>query len=347
MTYGVVSKYARHEATYMALQVIEYLQRRGEEVSLFGVNHICSKVHPEWDDKVVTQEVFSEWARTKEVLIWTDVPSAAQVEWLHSEGILVAVVLRWETLRPDDLGALCHSDVVFCPSFSSFSLLKRWGVRNAVLLSWAGEGPLYKKSEDYVIDSPRLLLPLWDGNVRRTEVTVLDILSRTLAGHSTATATIAYSTSTMRPVGSRKIKEMQQRFGSRVNVQKGTPPWMRPVLFQQHDLTIWPSHFDSSGLVGLTSLTAGTPVLGFDCPSMNEVLREDYSMMCPCNMIQYNDLGVPIADPDYYQFDDMLYNIVADKEYLQTLQQNTLSEQLARKTCFAEQLGLALSLATC
>ena len=345
--FGIVSKYARHEATAVALQVAKFLESRGEDVSFFSPNHVCSEVDRQWDSRVITKTRFTDWAREQDIVIWTDVPDVPKVAWLHKYNIGVAVLLRWTSLQPMDREALNGCDCVICPNFPTYMLMTRWAIPRALLIPWIGQGIPCHKPHDYTMDRVRLFMPLWDGNPRRTEITALDILGRTMYARGKVDATVAYSSSTLASAGKRRLRKLKQVFGDRLQLLRSVHPEDRPAVYQRHDLTIWPAHCESFGLPGLTSLTAGTPVIGFNAPPMNSVLSPAYSVKVRCKTLMRNDLGVPIAVPDYDQMDDLLYNLVADSEYLRELQHNTLPEQLERQKCFDSQLGLALGLEAC
>ena len=341
MSVGIVTRYSRHEAAFAAIRVAEWFTRQGRDVSIFSVTDHRVSLDPRWDGQVIPYGtmLFTDWLQQLDWVVMTAVPHPEQIHWCKAHGKKTAIVVLWHELYVEDREALAHTDCLICPSRACFELLKGWGLRNLLCVPWDCGSPFFTKPADYEIGRPRLLLPIWDGNARRTEMTAIDIIGRALYRHPDVEATIAYNSSTVRSKGVRLMKEMQKWFGDRLTLTKGVHPNDRPLLYQQHDLTIWPSHWESLGLVGLTSVAMGTPVMGFNFRPTNEILTESNGVPVRCPREETNDLGLPRVIPDYELMDELLHQAVRDTDYIRQLQVSVLDGAAERRAIFERQLG--------
>ena len=341
MSIGIVTRYSRHEAAFAAIRVAEWALRSGRELSLFSITDRRVSLDPRWDQHVIPygQRLFTDWLDGRDQIMWTTVPHPEQVYYVKQCRKKAVMLVLWHELYLEDRESLAMMDQVICPTQACFALLYGWGLRNLAMVPWDVGYPFFRKPPDHLVRRPRLFLPLWDGNARRTEMTAIDLVGRAPLRDDRAEATIAYNSSTIRSAGVRKMKEFRKWFGDRIRLVKGVHPLDRLQLYQEHDLTIWPSHWESLCLTGLTSIAMGTPVMGFNFRPTNEILSETNGIPVRCPNERTNDLGLPRVIPNYELMDDLLHQAIQDPDYIRQLQGTVLDGAEDRRHAFEQRLS--------
>lgn len=324
MRLGICTRYDHHEAAYAALRVADAAEAAGHDVSLMTMTERPAMLNPKWD-RVLRRSygmVFTEWSWELDHVLWTTIPHIKQVEWINERNLKTSIVVLWHELSPYNIDALVKANHAICPTRACYKLLGGAGLPNCAYVPWDGGMPIYKKPKNHCTDHPKLFVPFWDGNVHRTEMTTLDIIVRALQRHTTATVTMAFNASTISSAAKKKIVQIKKMFPSRFQYLKSVKPCERPMLFQSHDLTIWPTHLESTSMTGLHSIELGTPVIAFSFRPTCEILTPNNSISVGCPEV-VNDLGVPRAIPDYDIFDEMLHHALRDTEFIHQLQTTT------------------------
>lgn len=319
---GICTRYNRHEATYAALRLADWYESRGEEVSLFTMSETPTPVSDKWDRRVIVDEFFSQWSPTCSTVLWTSLPHPEQVLWVKQCNSKAVALVLWHTLTREDRTALALFDRLLCPRAACHSFLRSWGIKNSVNVGWDCGYPIFRKPDDYQIEGLKVLLPLWDGNARRTEMTILDVVDRCLTRDDTCKFTIPYSSSSLNSAARRTLKQLAKKHENRVALVPSVHPDTRPLLYSSHDLTLWPSHYENTCMTAHASYEMGTPVLGFSYTPTNECLDDQIAIPVPCRGTERNDLGLPSVIPNYQMMDEMLLHAVQDVEYVRHLQQN-------------------------
>jgi hypothetical protein len=290
---------------------------------------ICKR----WDSSVVksTDTPFSLWASSCDVVIWTAIPHVEQIRWVRRQNKRTVVFVMWhEIATAADMHALAAADVVLCPSWACYNCLRNSGLGNVIHIGWDCGQPFHTKPAGYEITDPAILVPLWDGNARRCELTTANLIDLLLVRHKGLQVTVVCNSSTLSPVAARKFNRNR-----RIKMIKAVPPSRRFALFQSHDLTLYPSQFANTGMTAIQSIELGTPVAGFSYTPMNEILTSTNSLSIPCKEA-CNDVGFPQAIPDYDAMEEGLYYLLKDLEYLRQLQGTTLLGLSQRREAFTK-----------
>lgn len=337
MTVGICTRYSYHEAAFAALRLADCAVEQGLETSLFTMSSTRVAIDQHWDRKVIlmTDMRFTAWAQSLDHILWTNIPHPQQIKWAKSQGKKTSALILWHELSEEHLQALNLLDHLICPSRACHELLRFHGFKNAFCIPWDTGLPQYRKPLNYAPVHPKLLLPLWDGNPRRTEMTALAVAARALARNPDATLTLGYNSSSMCSKGKRQIRAMSKQFGNRFTAKKSVSARDRYILYQQHDLTLWPTHYESTCATGLNSIEMGTPIIGFSFRPTDEILTVNNSIPIVCQE-SVNDLGAPMAIPDYELFDEFLHCLLKDMEFLRQLQHTTPEGSISRRSLFTQ-----------
>ncbi len=346
MKLGICTRYCFHEATYAAIRIANLAIEQGHEASILTMTDHPPKVDPAWDKKVHNhcRVNFTDWAEWCDGVLWTAVPNMDQLEWVNKQRKRTLVFVLWHELATEDRAALAGANLVLAPSANAALFLRgHWSLRNVAVTPWDSGHPLFKKPRDYVPRHPRILMPLYDGVARRMEMTALDVAARAIHCNPAASLTFMYNSSTLASPGTRRIKEIRRMFPGRVTVLKGVAPTDRPFVFSQHDITFWPTEWESTCMVGLLSVAMGTPVLTFQYPPINEFFRDDVNGVLVETSKSQNAIGLPRATPSYALMDEMLHHLLRDTDSLRALQQSVLTGLYVRQRTFHQSLKKVLS----
>lgn len=340
MRLGICTRYTNHEATYAAIRLAEAAESLDvEEVSLFTMTPQLSRISPRWDDKVVrVQHVpFSRWAAKQDHILWTTVPHKEQLCWVRQQQKKTTILVLWHELDSQAMSTLATADSLLCPSVACYDFMRNRYCANAVCLPWDCGQPLFSKPDNYSVTRPKIFLPFWDGNARRSEMTAIRLLDILLRRHVDLEITLACNSSTISSAATRTLGRIPKTCRQRLHIVRGTPPSTRFQLFQSHDLTLYPSHFESTGMTVVQSLEMGTPVVAFNFRPLTEILTTSNSVTVACKE-ETNSVGTPRAVPDYDGLSDTLYHLLNDIEFLSELQDTTLAGVEHRRDAFVNTL---------
>ncbi len=339
MRIGICTRYGRHEATYAAIRIANGIRSMGIDVSLYTPTTNPPRIDSQWDDLVVTPDIasFTQWAKHQQHVLWTTVPHMEQLQWVKKSGKRSSIFVLWHELETIHHAIMATADQIVCPSVACYSTMTNCRLSNCVCLPWDCGQPIYKKAEDHTISNPKLFVPLWDGNARRSERTLLDMLQLTIEQHKHISVTLAYNSSTMTPGSTKQLRSMQKAAPSQLSVVKNVPPHLRFKLYQSHDLTLNASHYESTGMTQLQSIELGTPVIGFVVRPVDEIMNSGNSIGVVC-CEDVRTTGFPHVIPDYMQLSDQLDSVLQNPPLLKSLQQTTPYSLQGRRELFHKSL---------
>ena len=340
MILGIYTRYRHCEATLAALRLANWAARAGHEVSLYPATQSPVALDRHWDRETNSNRGrdYTDWVIGKTMVIWTHCPIVEQVEWANKQGIRTGIFCLWHELRAGHVKSYRATSFVLSPSGVSSRLVgESFGVRRSYTLPWDTGEPFTLKDPRLRMNYTRVLLPLFDYEPYEVEATALEIAGRALLRFPRMTLTVAYNASKLAPFATRRIKEFKKYFGDRVRLMPGVPIGWRPMLFVAHDLTYWPVCCGNTGMIGLMSITMGTPVLAFQIPPFTEFLTAMNSIQVPTTVYSGN-MGIPRVEPNYDIMEQYLYAALTDADRLKLLQQNVLCGLEQRRETFKKVL---------
>lgn len=343
MRLGIVARYHRCESTMAALRIADWARSRGGDVTLYARDPGSSTVS-HWDKHVrgTSKMRFTDWSKHRDVILWTQTPPVEQIDWCKKHKIRTVILCLLHELKPEDRQAYMAADCVLAPTNETSKILKRhWGLQ-ARLLPWDPGLPFTRKDPRVRLASQWVFLPLFDREPYKTEMTILVVMERMLARHPRIVLTVGYNSSTLETFARRQLDQLKDHYGDRVQLAKRVSVDHRALLFRDHDLTIWPTHYEDTGMIGLSSLQMGTPVISFQFPPLTEFLTRFNSIQVPCQLMQ-DGFGMTIAEPDYELFETRLNHAITDPNALFMIQQTVWKGMTARRQAFTETLSQVLA----
>ncbi len=127
--------------------------------------------------------------------------------------------------------------------------------------------------------------------------------------------------------------ELKKLPTDKVKVYSNTDFTSHIDLMRKSDLFLWPTLREGLGLMGLESLSVGTPVVSFDVPPVNEFLAHGVnSTLAECSTRWFRD-GVPEVDADEKSYESYLKALryaVKNAVYLKEWAQHGLEQRQSR-----------------
>lgn len=330
---GICTRYSRHEATYVALRLADWFESHGQPVAMHACAYDNVPVDPRWDQQV-SRSLFTTWVAKNHIkhIFMTFVPSLSTVDWIKQNGISLHIIPLWHELEAGDQERLKQATAVYAMHESIFRFLREWAIRDVVLLPWDSGEPVFRKSE---IPTKSIYLPLYDGTGSRYQGTLLSVLARLLSRHRDLEVTVAYTSSSLVSAVKLALRRLAKVSAGRLHVIKRSHPKDRPAEFSRHALTLWPTEFESTCLVGLSSVTMGTPVVTFAVPPVTDCLTDEESVMLTAPIsAKEHPLRIPKAYPDYANLYEHLDVLVNDVEFIMCLQSATVNHAKQRRDRF-------------
>jgi hypothetical protein len=280
---------------------------------------------------------FTNWAKRCDAIVWMLPPGYAAVNWAKSNGKHTVIVASGCDLLSDDKKALRAAHAVVTPSRRVSRIIQqRWKLTNIYPIPWTVGWPVTTKAQPH--EKLRLLLAsefCYPG----LDIRVLATVAAVMAQHQHVEATITYIPSRWQPHAHRALLAFEKQFKHRVSLVRSVPFKELPMLYQRHDLTLWPSEAEDFCFGGLASLTMGTPVIAWNACPMDELVTAKTGITVPCDEV-LNDIGIPqIAARPRHMLEawlSTLADVAANREHLMKLYATAPTERLLqRRKAFA------------
>lgn len=323
MPLGIYTRYQYHEATHVAIRLANWALEHGYEASIYPTTTKRLVIDSRWDSVANAQRGrrFTDWARAQTTVIWTHVPPIEQIAWCKRQGIHTVFFPLWHEMLSSDRESIGAFDAVLAPSRAVAQLLtRRWNAHRAYAAPWDIGLPFTMKDARHRINQQWLLLPFYDNEPQKSEMTAVEIAGRALARYHNTVLTVMYNSSSLGSPAKRRLARFERFFGDRVRLLRSVPVERRPFVFRCHDLTLWPTHAENTGMTGLLSMTMGTPVIAFEGAPLDDMLSSNNGLPISCGQAM-DEGGVPSIIPDYAAFEEGLYSLLDNHDYLHRLQQ--------------------------
>jgi glycosyltransferase involved in cell wall biosynthesis len=331
---GIVTRYQKHDSTFAALAIARHLEARGCNFSLLSRGWRAKSVIPDWDSHIKTVR-YDTWLKNKQLIIWTEPADEAWLHYAAVNHVYSYLYSSWEQFGSYDEKTLSYYARILAPTPMQAMLLRdRFQLANVSSIPFTPGLPVTHKRGNMVPGQLRLFTSLYGAQLKRVELAAVLMLADMCAEFPEVHVTIACSKG-LAPYTIRDLREYAKQFGTRWTVKHDCPWQEQTLLIADSDLTVWPAKYDGIGLLGLTSLYMGTPVVAWDVPPMNEHLSPGANaLLVPCEL-DYNWLGVPHAIPDYEEFVRVLRWIISKPAVLADLRKKTHDRLLEQRKAFA------------
>jgi hypothetical protein len=265
MNVGIYARYQPRETTYAAIRVAQLARQFGNQVSFLATTPRRGLVHADWDDRVLRDVRFTDWAETLDTIIWLECPLIEQVLWSRRARkgrsrrrvILIASPHDSEVAIRQVYPAF---DSVVAPSDElALGLLQGYGLKTVLAAPWSPGLPVTVRRGAH--GPLRLHFLLWEPPYPGSDVTALAIIGNLLAAQVDIAIHVTLNSrsgETVRYLG------RHARADGRMTFSRGSDFETLLLAFGDHDLTVDVTPANVFGILPLCSLHAGTPTIVAD-----------------------------------------------------------------------------------
>lgn len=318
------------------MRLADFLKSQHIEFTLYSKIK-PAKLHAGYDNIVQHKQTmpYTRWLKSVSCVLWTHVPKNEQINCAKRQNAQTIVVPMWQDLMQPFRKVLRAADHVVALSSECRELFKSvYKFKNVTLIPFDTGLPIVKKSARASEKTVRIFLPWFDKNARCTHSDFLSCLGWLLERSPDAHLTVAISSSRFSPAIAKFFKLLGARTDNRVQVIRSVSLDERPSLYTAHDITLLPAECDNYGLCALTSVTCGTPVFTFAVPPQTDFIKSDANGFLVRAQVDYDENGVPHADPNYEKLMSAVQAIVAEPWHLDSLNKKTAYNLDARRKAY-------------
>jgi len=335
MSIGIYTHYAQCDETYFAIRLANFLRDIGESFSVYS-NCAPAKLKTVYDNRIHHRKKikYTDWVKKHNVVIWTHVPKIEQINYAKRNNIITIVVPMWQDLTSPFRKSIKNADHVVAMSTDCRDLYHAvYKFRNVSMIPFDTGLPVTKKESRVDPRKIKVFLPWFDRNARCTQSEFLAHLEYLVLRMEELYLTVAISSSKFAPA----IAKFFQKRGlqtNRVTVLRNVKISDRPALYAAHDLTIFPAECDNYGFCNLTSITCGTPVLTFAVGPQADFVYPDSNGVAVKTEVDYDENGVPHANPDYDRYISTLQTLIAEPHHIDSLNRKVNYNLNSRRKSF-------------
>jgi len=269
---GIVTQYNGSDATQAAILLADHAQLSGVPVSCFAVGTPNRFVDSRWDSRIIVEskQHFTDWAQRHTRILWTHVPNPGEVLFAQELGVQTAILLEGSHLDPDDGESLREVDKLLSINrFVGRLVQDYWNIPKKSFVYMPLAFPTVPASRS--ISSRRIFWATHTSQAEYTPIIIFDLLRELLEQDESIELVVSYS-ACFDNKAYRKFRSLRALGESRVRVFRRPERTFQRRLMSEATLTLSPALSDSFGIVGLSSLSVGTPVLSWNAKPQNEYL---------------------------------------------------------------------------
>ena len=338
MSVGICTRYAYCDQAYFCLRLVDFLRCRGLDFDIYSAAQPGKLGLPY--DRFVRHRAntkFTDWAQQQSVIVWTHIPKIEQLNYAARIGCKTILVPMWQELAAPFKKIVRRADAVVVQVKEAQELFTDiYNFRNTHYVPFDTNLPLTRK--DKLVDPKcvKLFLPWFDKNARCASGDFLTGLEYLLLRMPYVELTVAIMSSKFSPGIAKYFQTLAKKTAGRVKLLRNVSYSSRPLLYTASDLTVYPAECDNYGFCLLTSINCGTPVLSLALsPQCDFVYQEANGVLVKTKM-DYDDIGVPHAVPDYEKFLTALQTLVAEPRHIDRMNQKITYNLGARHNYFEQ-----------
>lgn len=320
---GICSRYRRSDATHAALAIDRHMSASGRKTGFMCYDKRTGTVAPGYDNKI-HQKRFKYWLNSNlSHIFWLVSADPFYVAAASSENIINIIYISWDQLEPGDEILLSMYNVVLVPSVVQATQLRdRFGIKRIAVLPFDCGYPICKKTTNIDQYRIRVFLPVYGSQLKNMELPAIILAANLVQARKNIYLTIYWSKGLSRSIV-KHLYKLGKKLGDRL-ILKEVLNWNDYALeMNKSDLTLWLSKSDGYGLVGLTSLHMGTPVVAWDVTPINEYLSIGRNSVLVTTNIEYDYLGIPSVVPNYVELENVLTQIFDSPNTINELREHT------------------------
>ena len=335
MTIGIYTHYAQCDQAYFAIRLADYIRSVGESLSIYS-DQTPSRLKTVYDNRVVHKKKikYTDWVKSCSAVVWTHVPKVEQIQYAQRHGVITVIAPMWQDLMAPFKKATKQADHLVAMSLEARDLYQNvYKFKHVSLIPFDAGVPATKKEQWVDRKNIKILLPWFDRNARCAQSEFLSYLELIVTRMPEIHLSVGISSSKFAPA----IAKFFQRLGTqtgRVKLYRNVKINDRPAMYAAHDLTIFPAECDNFGYCNLTSIACGTPVVTFGVSPQTDFVYPDTNGVVVKTKIDYDEHGVPHANPDYEKYITVLQTLVAEPWHIDNMSKKVNYNLNSRRKSF-------------
>jgi hypothetical protein len=279
MNIGIYARYQPCDVTYAAIQIADLAQRHGNQVAFLTPTPKRPPVHARWDDQIIRAVPFMKWAENLDLVIWLECPTVEPVRWCqqprggtrpgtHARGRTTVLVSSWNDTEYQVSNIYPIFTHVVAPSRAAYAYLTHdIRLENVRLVPWSPQLPIIIRSPLEPMQRPSLHFPLCDCQSRDFDPMVIDLVERLLRHKRDIDLHVS-----LNGRSGEVVRRLERRAREYANLTMVKCSDFEPFVMKlsEHDLTVILATSESFGMTALCSLHAGTPVIAYAVPPLDE-----------------------------------------------------------------------------
>lgn len=318
---GIYAPYTYNGTTAMACALGELATALRYSVEYVASQVRDQGVHFRWDKDIrsAKRTPFKAWACSMSRIIWFDV-QAEKLKAANSYGVRNILIPLWHNIIPDHLEHLAEFSAIVCPHTAAYQLLNDNRSREIILSGWDQGLRLHERAGGCCqAGEISIYVSLNGASVQQFGEALLPILRLLLDVRPTLKITVAHTKQWSKSLMS-QARALASNSKNRVRLLRNPSYHDRLAAIREHDWMFCASIAADSWWDAGEALSQGMPVICFDVPPYNEIIKSTYNgVVIPC-AFKTTPVGAIVAQPNAKVVLEALSRVVDNESMLVRLQ---------------------------
>jgi len=279
---GICTRYDRHECSYVATILADWLDSRGYDVTMYVLPQ--SRVVPQgnsWDTRHYhgSKVLFSDWCQHRDIILWSVLPQAHQLQYLKCQGACNYVLYDPHIPLNESEESYSSSDNVLALNNAGNERC-----RTTKTIHKSAYVPVMPSTPQYVTHNrsggvPTVVWPIFDGDcLRYIWKKLVRRMSQFMASTNGEFKLKIVMSSTGIPAEMLREFQVWRRRYKLVTLHTQRSVLWRELHYHGADVMFWPSTVENAMLRGLYAYANGVPIVGIMATPMGELLTANKHM---------------------------------------------------------------------
>ncbi len=301
---GICTRYDRHEGTYVATIIADWLVANCFFVSMFIVPGKRTRIKQgkSWDTAACdgNKVLFSDWVAAVDIVVWIVQPQPEQVTYLLQHKIKSYVIYDfYDVVVGSTLEMFKHAAYIIALNRACAVKCANWSkVNRPLFLPLAPGNPIYQRRGLFDSSRVTVLWPIFDGDWMRYGDTANSHIDKMLREHAgTFFLNIVVSSADIPVHVLRPLQIWRKLYPDTVRLITCRNSEWRDMHYQTADVMFWPSRVENAMLRGLQAYSYGVPVVGFMASPVSELLAANPTLAVNVAEKDKDSAGYIVGDP--------------------------------------------------
>lgn len=318
--FGIFLRYQKSAETYITLRFADLIHDNFDQCFLLSTEPNIVKAHSRWDSFLLEggEQDMADWLQSCRHILWTSNAGIMDLAFANSFSAKSYFLMTSDKPRREQIYVCAQSDAVISPSWQlAQTIQERWGLKNVHHIPWDPGIPIVHHHPVNRSLKRKIIVPIPDRSSYGLNISsILYVVCKTLTFIPNCTASLLCLRS-LPTKTTKRIKLFAEASGGRVTIERPSSWDDLQAIMSSGDLLAFTEtdHDLSTGLLPLTALTMGLPVVAFDLPLIREyVFNNINGVLVPCRIL-VNDRRNS-TEMDIVWFADAIIKLLSEPKLL-------------------------------